>query len=891
MKQSIFDIQHLHLKDYLFKLFPSGKLIGKEFTVGDISGAPGKSLSFNIEKGCGQDFESGQVFDNIVKLVMEKFGLEEQAAFKKIEQDWGVASNSTALALVEKPAVKKAVAVPFTKDTALQINDKLGTLAGRWLYETADGKGLFWILRYDKPDGKQYYPYYYGEDKKWHMKAVDKPRPLYNLPEVTQRTKEIVLVTEGEKSADAARSLLPSLIATTASGGSQAIKDTDWTPLSGRKVLLWRDNDKAGVLWQEKLAIILSDLGCQVRVFKDDAFDDRPLKWDVADLAASQEMENSEIHEWVRFNIIEYQRGGAGSSPSTSDDNKSAQIYEEPLNRHYRCLGSSGNKFAIYNYHSGQVMYFSPDGLSKKSLIALVSGDTWHWKHLVGYKDQDEKSRISWDAIVGIIAKDCYTLGQFDSDRVRGLGCWIDNKRIIFNSGNYLYIEGKKVAIKDFESYFIYQRSTTIIEQMDKEINRDDLARFEKLCDMFAWEYPACGALLAGWLMVAPICGALPWRPHIYIAGMAGTGKSTIHDNLLARTLGNCSIVTLGDSTKAGLAQSVMADALPIIFDEIENDSKIDEMRNDMVLRMARYSSSSQKGKTLKGRADQSGAEGYVSRSCFCFSSITPSVKHYADYSRITLLPLVVDHSTSKEASIAHYKKITSEIKDLMGEDIHDLKFSERFITYANRNALTIISSYRVIKETAQLILPGFSARIADQIGMLLAGFWAYRSEEVITVDEAENLLKKYNWEYLVPNKKQENQMQLIAKLRQHKESFINESSQKRYTRSIAQLIDYVSYQGLSPHKDESYFDKDYAVNILLDMGLKVQEGYVVISNSSQPLSKILQYTQWTNNWQHSLKAIQGATAGEPTWFGKTIGTHRNTLVPIDIFISEKENE
>ncbi len=886
MKQSIFDIQHLHLRDYLYQLFPAGKLVGKEFVIGNIAGDAGDSLSFNVEKGCGQDFSAGQMFGSIVELVQLKFGLEEQAAFKKIEADWGV-DKVVPLAVVKKPAPKKVKAIPFPKDTPLQVTGSTPT--GRWLYETADGQGIFYVLRFDDGDKKQYYPYYYGEDKKWHCKAVEKPRPLYNLPEVS-KTKNIVLVTEGEKAADAARILLPSLTVTTASGGAQAIRDTDWTPLAKKKVLLWRDNDKAGRAWEEKLADILLDLDCTIRIFKDDAFDDRPEKWDAADLLAAEEFEGQEISDWVKFNITEYQRGGADSSPSTVDENKSAQISEEPLNRHYRSLGSVGNKFAVYNYHSGQVMYFTADGITKKAMIALVCGDTWHWNHLVGFKGEDNKTRISWDSIVGIFSKDSAKLGQFDTDRIRGLGCWIDNKRIIFNTGDYLYIEGKKVAIKDFESYFIYQRSTTIIENMDNEVERIDLNRFEELCNMFAWEYPACGALLAGWLMVAPICGALPWRPHIYITGMAGTGKSTIHDNLLARTLGNCSIVTLGDSTKAGLAQSVMADALPIIFDEIENDSKFDEMRNDMVLRMARYSSSSQKGKTLKGRADQSGAEGYVSRSCFCFSSITPSVKHYADYSRITLLPLVVDHSTTKEISVSHYKKILHEIKDLMGEDIHDTKFSERFVTYANRNALNIIASYHTIKETAQLILPGFSARIADQIGMLLAGFWAYKSSNAITEAEAEALLRAYNWEYLIPTKKQENQMQLLSQLKQYKIYLTNEDSQKKYTRTVAALIDYVAYVGPN-HVDHDYFKKEYAASLLLELGIKIESGFVAISNTSKTMSQILQGTQWANNWHHSLKAIEGASPGAAKYFGKAIGTQRCTMVPLSVFISEEEQD
>ena len=46
-----------------------------------------------------------------------------------------------------------------------------------------------------------------------------------------------------------------------------------------------------------------------------------------------------------------------------------------------------------------------------------------------------------------------------------------------------------------------------------------------ELAQQFQWDVQASGMLLAGWVALAPICGALDWRPHIWLTGGAGTGK------------------------------------------------------------------------------------------------------------------------------------------------------------------------------------------------------------------------------------------------------------------------------------------------------------------------------------------------------------------------------
>lgn len=126
-----------------------------------------------------------------------------------------------------------------------------GTPAATWTYRDADGRPLFLVARFNPPGRrKEILPYTYGTlrgRRGWHWKGPPTPSALYRLPELAARPDAPVLVAEGEKSADAAAALFPEHVAVTWQGGAQRVKGADWKPLAGRRVLVWPDNDAAGM--------------------------------------------------------------------------------------------------------------------------------------------------------------------------------------------------------------------------------------------------------------------------------------------------------------------------------------------------------------------------------------------------------------------------------------------------------------------------------------------------------------------------------------------------------------------------------------------------------------------------------------------------------------------
>jgi putative DNA primase/helicase len=75
-----------------------------------------------------------------------------------------------------------------------------------------------------------------------------------------------VVICEGEKSAHAAARIFPDSVCVTSPGGSGAEAQADWTPLAGRKVLIWPDCDMTGAKYAGRVAHFLHDRQCEVSI-------------------------------------------------------------------------------------------------------------------------------------------------------------------------------------------------------------------------------------------------------------------------------------------------------------------------------------------------------------------------------------------------------------------------------------------------------------------------------------------------------------------------------------------------------------------------------------------------------------------------------------------------
>jgi predicted P-loop ATPase len=192
---------------------------------------------------------------------------------------------------ISKPKPQEPKSDPIPVDAPpIPIHPRHGQHSALYRYGTA-----FYVARYDLPDGKEFGPWTWRNNK-WANKGYGDGKPLYRAEDLAKHSTAQVLIVEGEKCADVAAIALRIQVVVSWCGGAKAVKGTDWSALYGRDVVIWPDADKAG---RDAAADIVRELGgkaSRVRVMN--LPEETAEGWDVAD-AIGQGMEESELTDFM----------------------------------------------------------------------------------------------------------------------------------------------------------------------------------------------------------------------------------------------------------------------------------------------------------------------------------------------------------------------------------------------------------------------------------------------------------------------------------------------------------------------------------------------------------------------------------------------------------------
>lgn len=760
----------------------------------------------------------------------------------------------------------------------------------------------------------------------WRWCGFDRPRPLYGLDHLAQKPNAPVFVSEGEKCADVSNDILPMAACISWPGGTEGLKHADWSPLATRSVILWRDNDPEGYgtmygkytkegEFIPGLVQILQSLGVtKIKVVEPP--EGREKGWDIADAVQLENWSASDVLAYIKAHNQEplpplpYTEPLDQAQPQTFDnsmsdyaaammamDEEQQDFYDpsdyvggdaiheqeqEPatetmhMKAHETSILKAGDPIRALGYNHGNYFYLckgsrqvaslAASSHSKLSLIGLAPLDFWIGRFP---KDADGNS-ASWDMAVNGIMRACEGQGVFSFDRLRGRGAWWDNEKAVLHLGDHLIVDGEVKSLDEPTGDYIYEAAAPMRVNTSNPLSSNESRVLIDICKQLRWEHPFHAYLLSGWIMIAPICGAMYWRPHIWLSGGAGTGKTWIMKHIISACAGQIASRPMSSTTEAGIRQNLGNDAIPVIFDEAEGADIPAQQRLQAIMELMRQASSETDGEIMKGSAGGK-AMSFKIRSMFALASIGLSISQYADKTRISVLSL---RSISEDEDQEENRRKFAALERQAAETI-----TPDFVERLHARAISMIP---VIRANAKTFAQAGAAiigqqRLGDQIGAMLAGAYALHSNKVISLEEAEKWMNAQDWEEESSLTEQRDEFMLLRRIL---ESFIKVMDNMGSTvdRSIGELIECAT---CSPECDPT-IEKGKAGDALARHGVKVTADMqgIVIANAHIMIAKILRDSPWPQNWGKILKRLPGCISHDPVSFAGA-GTQRGTYIPV----------
>lgn len=331
---------------------PGGKREGHEYKALNPVRSDRKvgSFSINTKTGAWADFADDAKGGDLISLYAYLHSLEPLAAAIEVAGQVGVdipgrapksaqGKAARAVKAVSKPVAEDAgkwapmLPVPEGAPPPPKAHPFRGIPNFVWYYRDGLGQLLGMVCRfYDSENQKVTVPLTFCRHSKtgalgWRWISFPDPRPLY-IPSLVFAAGKARLIVEGEKCADVAHELLRDRFdVATWPGGGKAVHKADWSAFgAGDKVIIWPDCDaqhekltpeekargvtpeskpllpekkQPGVVAADKIAKILIERGCVVRMVGIPAPGTVPDGWDIAD-AASDGQTVEQINLFIR---------------------------------------------------------------------------------------------------------------------------------------------------------------------------------------------------------------------------------------------------------------------------------------------------------------------------------------------------------------------------------------------------------------------------------------------------------------------------------------------------------------------------------------------------------------------------------------------------------------
>ncbi len=373
MKTAVdFDTVNRHLMQgldsHVSKWLPGGKRNGHEYRALNPTRSDDRIGSFSINLNTGEwaDFATDDRGRDPVSLYAYLFTRNEQGrAAKELAEELGIGEvwqGQPGHGSLWIPVVPVPLMLPEPPKAHL----RRGRPEAIWTYRDERGAILGYVCRFkNSGGGKEILPLTWCRNSitdqcEWRWMAQPRPRPLYGLDRLASRPDAVVLVVEGEKCADVGQEQLPDFAVVTWPGGARAVEKADWSPLKGRRVIVWPDCDaqqdkggklmpeakQPGVLAAEKIAHRLKGMGCEASIVKIPGPGKKPSGWDIFD-AVQEGLKGKPLGDFIIGNLRRPAQAGPDMAAFGDGDSWRYQL----LRKDDRLIDCRENIYLILKHH------------------------------------------------------------------------------------------------------------------------------------------------------------------------------------------------------------------------------------------------------------------------------------------------------------------------------------------------------------------------------------------------------------------------------------------------------------------------------------------------------------------------------------------------------------
>lgn len=793
------------MEEVVRQLLPGGTKVGHEWKCGDVSGAPGTSLTVELdgEKAglwCDQAASEG---GDLIDLIAATQMLSTGKAIAWLRNYLGIKSDKD-----ERPFDPLNVGFKRQGDAVWRKGSKA------WTYRDAAGNAIAWVVRFDREGGKKdVLPLRMIDGKpKWKGFTKDEKKPIYNLHTLTRRPDAPIIIVEGEKTADAAATLFPDHVAITWMGGVKNVAFVDWSPITeaakrGVEIILWPDADNPG---REAMTYLKAILPTAHLVHTPGL----PDGWDLADPAP----------EGVSI------RGLLDAAKHGNNEASAEQIIAAP----FRPVGHTEDGYLYHSHLTGYLVCLSAAEHTEMNLQRLAPDSYWLTK---GFVD-DKSMAVDYKAVAKHLIAVCHQLGTFDTSRVRGRGCWIEpGNRVVYHAGNRLLVDGKEVPIADYRSDWIYPARKRIDIDITRPADTAAGRKFVRLCELLPWAPGTWGWILPAALYLAPICGALNWRPQLWLIGAPNSGKSWTCREIISPMLGDACIKALSSTTSPGLRQAIGPDAIPVTGDEFEAKDEKTRARIASILELVRQATA-ETGWSIYHGTTEGTAKAYQTRSMFIFSSIIAGALDPADMGRFAIIEF------HRRESREDFDALCDALHQTIGQPGFCESIRARAITRAPQIIADIAVFQRAVARAAR------DSRKGDTFGTYAAALWSLENDRPVTQAEAESWANSVQWDDMGSGDEtvDSDPSRVLDLLLQHR-SFIQNSSGHREDLTVGEMLDI--YRDPSLPSDPR---APFCYEALMRLGLHPIDDELDVAVRHPELQRIFKPTPYADHWADHLR-------------------------------------